>query len=85
MPATDPYCPFPEHAPSVYTTSSASTDKDEAVTLGGSAAARDLSFEGPEAGRNLESDWMVGVGLIVDGEEDTRTCSLDCDQMTALA
>jgi len=85
MPATDPYCPFPEHAPSVYTTSSASTDKDEAVTLGGSAAARDLSFEGPEVGRNPESDWMVGVGLIVDGKGDTRTCSLDCDQMTALA
>ena len=52
MPATDPYCPFPEHAPSVYTTSSTDGDKDEAVTLDSSTAA----LEGPEAGWNLESD-----------------------------
>jgi len=56
MPATDPYCPFPEHAPSVYTTSPTDGDKDEAVTPDSSAAVRDLSFEGPEAGWNLESD-----------------------------
>lgn len=47
MPATDPYCPFPEHAPSVYTTSSTGADKNDAVTLDGSAAASDVSFEGP--------------------------------------
>jgi hypothetical protein len=56
MPATDPYCPFPEHAPSVYTTSSTDCDRDDAVTLDGSAAARDPSFEGPEASWDLELD-----------------------------
>jgi hypothetical protein len=41
MPATDPSCPFPEHAPSVYTTSSAIAD-----VLDGPAAACDLRVGG---------------------------------------
>jgi hypothetical protein len=86
MPATDPYCPFLEHAPSVYTTSSLAADIDDPdVAPDGPATTRDLAFEGPEAGCNLESDWTVGADLAVDDDEDSRTCPLGCDKITALA
>jgi len=74
MPAADPSCPFPEHAPSVYTTSSAVAD-----ILDGPAAACDLALGTPGVIRDPEPgskrDWM----------EDAGTRPLGSDPIKALA
>jgi hypothetical protein len=86
MPATEPCCPFLEHAPSVYTTSSLAAEMDGAdVVPDGPATTRDPAIKGPEAGCNLGSDWTVGVGLTIDDDEESRTCPLGCEAITALA
>ena len=80
MPATDPDCPFPEHAPSVYTTSSAIAD-----ILDCSAAACDLTLGRPRAVCDSESDWLEAAGLIVDEDEDAGTRPLGSDPIEVLA
>jgi hypothetical protein len=80
MPATDPCCPFPEHAPSVYTTSSA-----VANVLDGPAAARNLVLDGPGTVCDSDFDRPGVASLTVDEDEDDDTRPLSCDPMEVLA
>ena len=68
MPATDPCCPFPEHAPSVYTTSSA-----DAEIIDGHAAARNLVLDGPGTVCDSDFDRPEVASLTVDEDEDGDT------------
>ena len=78
MPATDPSCPFPEHAPSVYTTSSAVAD-----VLDCPAAACDLTLGMPGAICNSETvstrDWLEAACLTIDEDEDAGARPLGSD------
>ena len=84
MPATDPSCPFPEHAPSVYTTSSAVADILDCpaaacgLTLGRSGAICDSD---PESKR----DWLEVAGLIVDEDGDAGARPLGSESIEVLA
>lgn len=70
IPATDPRCPFPEHAPSVYITTSLVVDEVDAEALDRLSTARDPAPEDPEdpeGGWNFERDpdWMPLIGARV--------------------
>ena len=77
VPASEPSCPFPEHAPSVYTTSSAIADN-----LDGPAAACDLELDGSVA-VDCDCDWLGAAPI--DEDEDTGIRPLRCDPIEVLA
>jgi hypothetical protein len=79
MPATDPSCPFPEHAPSVYTTSSAVAD-----VLDGPATCN-FVLDGSGAVCVSDSDWPGVARLTVDEDEDTDTRPPGRDPMEGLS
>ena len=80
----DPSCPFPEHAPSVYTTSSAAAD-----ILDCPAAACDLTLDRPGAICDSEPDskrdWLEAAGLTVDEDEDSGARPLGSESIEVLA
>jgi hypothetical protein len=78
VPATDPSCPFPEQAPSVYTTSSAIAD-----ILDGPAVACDLELDGSVA-VDCDRDWPGAASSTVDEDEDAGTRPLRCDPIEVL-
>lgn len=83
MPAADPSCPFPEHAPSVYTTSSAVAD-----ILSCPAAACDLALGRPvaicDSVPDSKRDWLESPDLIVDEDEDAGIGPLGSDPIEVL-
>jgi hypothetical protein len=83
MPATDPSCPFPEHAPSVYTTSSAVAD-----ILDCPGAVCDLTLGRPGATCDSEPDskrdWLEAAGLTVDEDEGAGIRPLGSDPIEVL-
>ena len=81
MPARDPDRPFPEHAPSVYTTASTIVDKGDLAAFDSPVSSRDLALEGPVERCNSDPEG-TGRGLTAD---DTDACVLDCDPIKALA
>jgi hypothetical protein len=77
IPATDPSCPFPEHAPSVYTTSSAVVDILDCL-----AVTCDLLLGRP--GAISKRGWLEATDLTVDKDEDACTRPLGSDPIEVL-
>ena len=72
MPATDPACPFLEHAPSVYTTSSNPVDDEEdLVGFDGPALTLDDASDRPARGSDSDSETAAGVDANSGEEDDT--------------
>ena len=71
MPATDPTCPFLEHAPSVYTTFPNPADDDDEVGFDDPALALNGPLDLLATGDELDPNPARGVGVVVGELEPT--------------